>query len=278
MSHLYTSYVAVGDSFTEGVGDDLPNGRVRGWADLVALGLALAAAPQSSPEPGSAPDSPGPGATSDFPGPTAPVTYANLAIRGRLLAPIVAGQMDAAIALRPQLLSINGGGNDIMRPRVSIASITDQLEAAVDRATAAGIHVLLASGANPTRHLPLGSIIEARGDRLAEAIRGRLPKENVTFVDNWADAELANIRFWSHDKLHLNSRGHERVAGNVLAALGVPVPDAAAEHPETPTQRTADYWRQYVLPWIGRRVTGTSSGDNREPKFATLTPVELPRA
>ena len=268
MSHLYTSYVAVGDSFTEGVGDDLPNGRVRGWADLVALGLALAAAPQSSREQ----------TTSGSPEHAAPVTYANLAIRGRLLAPIVAGQMDAAIALRPQLLSINGGGNDIMRPRVSIASITDQLEAAVDRATAAGIHVLLASGANPTRHLPLGSLIEARGDRLAEAIRQRLPKNNVTFVDNWADSELADIRFWSHDKLHLNSRGHERVAGNVLSALGVPIPDTAAEHPEIPTQRTADYWRQYVLPWIGRRVTGTSSGDNREPKFATLTPVEVPQA
>ena len=256
MSHIYTSYVAVGDSFTEGVGDDLPDGRVRGWADLVALGLALAAASRSSLE---------------------PVTYANLAIRGRLLAPIVAGQLDAAIALRPQLLSINGGGNDIMRPRVSIASVTDQLEAAVDRATDAGIHVLLASGANPTRHLPLGPMIEARGDRLAEAIRERLPKKNVTFVDNWADSELADIRFWSHDKLHLNSRGHERVAGNVLSALGVPIPDAATEHPTIPTQRTADYWRQYVLPWIGRRVTGRSSGDNRAPKFATLTAVDVPR-
>jgi lysophospholipase L1-like esterase len=255
VSHIYTSYAAVGDSFTEGVGDELPDGRVRGWADLVALGLALAAANQAAP---------------------AQVSYANLAIRGRLLAPIVAGQMDAAIALNPQLLSINGGGNDIMRPRVSIDSIADQLEAAVDRATAAGIHVLLASGANPSRHLPLGSLIEARGERLAVAIRSRLPKTNVTFVDKWADAELSERRFWSHDKLHLNSRGHERVAGNILAALDVPIPEAAGEHPTIPTQRTADYWRQYVLPWIGRRVTGRSSGDNREPKFATLTPVELP--
>jgi hypothetical protein len=34
--------VAIGDSFTEGVGDDLPDGQVRGWAYLVALGLAAA--------------------------------------------------------------------------------------------------------------------------------------------------------------------------------------------------------------------------------------------
>lgn len=52
-------YVAIGDSFTEGVGDELPNGHVRGWADQVAQGIA------------------------DATGET--VLYANLAIRGRLL-------------------------------------------------------------------------------------------------------------------------------------------------------------------------------------------------
>ena len=34
------SYAAIGDSFTEGMGDELPDGTPRGWADLVALGLA----------------------------------------------------------------------------------------------------------------------------------------------------------------------------------------------------------------------------------------------
>lgn len=248
---LYSSYVAIGDSFTEGVGDDLPDGRVRGWADLVAHGLALA--------------------SSD------PVLYANLAIRGRLLAPIVDEQLDAAIALRPQLLSINGGGNDILRPRLSIESIADRLEAAVDRATSSGIHVVLATGANPTGNLPLGSVFHARGDQLADAVLRRLPKNGVTLVDNWADAELADIRYWSRDKLHLNPHGHRRVAGNVLAALEVSIPDAGADQiVDEPRQRTAAYWREYVLPWIGRRLTGRSSGDDRLPKIATLQPVERP--
>ncbi|MBC7723446.1 MAG: SGNH/GDSL hydrolase family protein [Burkholderiaceae bacterium] len=255
MPNTYSSYAAIGDSFTEGVGDDLPDGTVRGWADLVALGLAAA--------------SPG------------TVTYANLAIRGRLLAPIIAEQLAPAIALSPDLLSINGGGNDILRPRVSIAAITDRLEAAVDLAVAGGCHVILTSGANPTRHIPLGSLVHARGEQFARAIRDRLPKQSVTFVDNWADAELADIRYWSRDKLHLNPLGHARVAGNVLAALDVPAADVAADgHPPDgtpePAQRTSAYWRHYVLPWIGRRVTGRSSGDSREPKSATLRPVEVP--
>lgn len=250
MQQTYSSYVAVGDSFTEGVGDELPDGRLRGWADLVAIGLA-----DASQE---------------------PVGYANLAIRGRLLAPIAGAQMDAAIALHPQLISINGGGNDIMRPRVTISSIADQLVYAAARAASAGIHVVLASGANPTRHIPMGASIEKRGHQLADAVRGRLPMENVTFVDNWADDELAELRYWSVDKLHLNPAGHLRVAGNVLAALGVTIPDVVVDDiAEAARPRTAAYWRQYVLPWIGRRLTGRSSGDNREPKSATLQPVEL---
>ncbi|AZS75728.1 hypothetical protein DDE74_36885 [Streptomyces lydicus] len=36
----YTSFVAVGDSFTEGMSDALPDDSYRGWADLLAARLA----------------------------------------------------------------------------------------------------------------------------------------------------------------------------------------------------------------------------------------------
>ena len=140
---MYERFVAIGDSFTEGVGDDLPDGQVRGWADLVALGLAAAS-------------------------PT-PVAYANFAIRGKLLGPIVADQLGPALALRPDLLTVSGGGNDLMRPRVEIGYIIDLLQTAVDRAREAGTHVVLLSGGNPSRHLPMGSLMQRRGDALASA-------------------------------------------------------------------------------------------------------------
>ena len=89
-------YVAIGDSFTEGVGDDLPDGRVRGWADLVAQGWADAS--------GEA------------------IEYANLAIRGKLIWPIVEQQLEPALALKPTHLSFNGGGNDMLRPKASTAT------------------------------------------------------------------------------------------------------------------------------------------------------------
>jgi len=252
---MFGSYAAIGDSFTEGVGDELQDGGVRGWADLVALGLAQDLVRRE---------------------PDAQFGYANLAIRGRLLGPILDEQLDAAIALKPDLLSLNGGGNDIMRPKVSVESVADQLASAAEKAMAAGIHVLLLSGGNPTNHIPLGARIEMRGEQLAVAVRARVPKsETVTFVDNWADAELTNLRYWSVDKLHLNALGHRRVAGNILTALGVPVPDWGDEVPELLRPGTLAYWRGYVFPWIGRRLTGKSSGDGREPKRPTLMPVDL---
>ncbi|WP_426624198.1 SGNH/GDSL hydrolase family protein [Leifsonia sp. McL0607] len=251
---VFTSYIAIGDSFTEGVGDDLPDGRQRGWADFVALGLAFAS--------------------------TEPVRYANLAIRGRKLTPILTEQLEPAIAQHPQLVSLNGGGNDIMRPRVTIESVAHQLIDAADRVVASGSRMLLLSGANPSRHLPAGGLLRKRGDELAVAVRDLLPRDGVLFVDNWADESLEDVRYWSADRLHLNALGHVRVASNVLTALDVPVPTewGVAEVEAAPagehSRRTADYYRRYVLPWIGRRLTGRSSGDGRTAKIPELTPVD----
>jgi lysophospholipase L1-like esterase len=255
---MFSSYIAIGDSFTEGLGDDLPDGRLRGWAVFVAVGFALAAAKTTAE----------------------PVLYANLAIRGRKLGPLLAEQLEPAIAQAPQLISLNGGGNDIMRPRVSTVSVARQLEQAMDRVTGAGIHMLLLSGGNPTDHLPMGSLVARRGDELAAEVRALLPRENATFVDNWADAGLRDLRYWSADHLHLNSLGHARVAGNVLKAFDVPVPaewgveEVAAAPAGARSRRTMEYYRRYVLPWIGRRLTGRSSGDGRVAKIPTLTPVD----
>ncbi len=260
----FRKYVAIGDSFTEGVGDDLPDGGVRGWADFVALGLAIAA--QASDD-----------SADTSVGANEPFGYANLAIRGRLLGPILDEQLDAAIALKPDLLSLNGGGNDIMRPKVSVESVADRLAEAAEKAMAAGIHVVLLSGGNPTKHIPLGARIEVRGEQLAVAVRARVPQsDSVTFVDNWADTELTELPFWAVDRLHLNTLGHRRVASNVLTALSVPVPDWGNEMSELQRPGVIAYWRGYVFPWIGRRLTGRSSGDGREPKRPTLMPVELP--
>jgi lysophospholipase L1-like esterase len=247
--HPYRSFVAIGDSFTEGVGDELPDGTVRGWADVVARGLQDAA--------------------------DEPVLYANLAVRGLLLAPIVGGQLAAARAQRPDLLSLNGGGNDVLRLRFTVEQLSETTRRAALRAVEDGIHVLAVTGADPSARLPLGRTVRRRGTALAEAARGwAADQPGVTFVDNWHDERLREADCWAPDRLHLNAAGHRRVAANVLRALGVDLPDTPVEHGAgTPSSKGLGYYTEHVLPWLGRRLRGRSSGDGRDAKRPVLTPV-----
>lgn len=114
----YQRFVALGDSFTEGVGDpdpQRPNG-VRGWADRVAETMA-----QHDP---------------DF-------TYANLAIRGRKLPQIIEEQIEPAIAMKPDLITIHGGGNDILRPRIDVDALARSYDDAIARLRTTGAHVVM---------------------------------------------------------------------------------------------------------------------------------------
>lgn len=241
-------YAAIGDSFTEGVGDPTPDGGVRGWADLVAAGLAAA---------------------------HEEVWYANFAIRGRLIEPIVTDQLDAALSLdpAPTLLTLNGGGNDMLRPGADAARLVELTHRAVRRAVDAGAHVVLISGADPSARLPLGARIRALGTELTAALEPLGREEGVTFVNAFGDEEIRRAPYWGEDRLHLNSHGHRRVADLVLAALGHaedPRPGALPDPATTArARRVVDELRFYgahVAPWLGRRLRGRSSGDGRVPK------------
>lgn len=244
-------YVALGDSFTEGVGDELPDGTVRGWADLVAEGLATSGAR---------------------------VRYANLAIRGRLLGPIIDEQLEPALALGPTLVTFNGGGNDMLRPRSDMEVLLRRVREVVERVNASGAQLVLLSGANPTAGLPMQARIQAKGDALNDAVAALARDSGVLFADNWSDRELARPPYWSHDRLHLGPIGHHRVAARVLATLGYEHPadwelDVPGGQPAVRFRDELVYYRQHVVPWIRRRLTGRSSGDGRSAKYGAWTDV-----
>lgn len=244
-------YVAIGDSFTEGVGDERADGSLRGWADRVAEGLADASG--------------------------IPVAYANLAIRGRKLGPIVQEQLEPALALEPTLLTYNGGGNDIMRREVQMGPLMDLSRQVVRRCREAGVRLIVLAGPDPTSRIPLGQVVHRRGEALTADI-GRLTGETgLTFVDLWHDEEIRRPGYWGADRIHLNSAGHRRVARQVLAALGHQSADEVLR-PAEPPRNLADnllFYRQHVAPWIRRRVRGRSSGDRRSakhPDYVTISP------
>lgn len=237
-------FVAIGDSFTEGVGDVLPDGRERGWADIAAQGWADAT--------GRA------------------ISYANLAIRGKLAWPIVEQQLEPALRLKPTHLSFNGGGNDMLRPRTDVEHIADAFSRVLRRCDEEGVTLIVLSGANPSGQLPMGEMIQRRGDLLSDAVVRRIAdRPDVIRALNWPDRELSRPPYWSEDRLHMNSAGHHRVAARVLQALGHEPPETWWAPVETLGAGPSGlaYYREFVGPWVRRRVTRTSSGDGRLAKY-----------
>jgi lysophospholipase L1-like esterase len=254
----WRSFVAVGDSFTEGLDDPYPDGLTyRGWADLVAGRLAVLAAE----------------AGSGF-------GYANLAIRGRLFDAVVAGQVPPALAMAPDLVSFAAGGNDVLRRHFDPPTLVARFDTVVAELRATGADVILFRFADLTARLPGRRVVKPRVDILNDAVVATAQRHGAFLVDLWSDDEFANPLLWSVDRLHLSPAGHRRVAAHVLATLGVPAESAwlAAPPPPVPQRwlaaRGADLrWAgEYLAPWVRRRLTGRSSGDTVTAKRPSLAP------
>lgn len=254
MEHPYTRYVALGDSFTEGVGDeepDLPNG-VRGWADRVAEELA-----RTRP---------------DF-------QYANLAIRGRLLGQIEAEQLEPAIALDPDLVTISAGGNDLIRPGGDPDALAARLDEIVGRLRARGAEVVLFNGPDIAM-TPVLRTIRGKVGIYNANLFGVAAKHGAVIADMWSARQLQQPQMWAPDRLHFSHYGHHEIAMLVLDALGV---EHSLTHmePEPLPVRTRQqmamenlHWaREHLAPWVVRRLRGQSSGDTISPKRPQAAPV-----
>jgi lysophospholipase L1-like esterase len=251
----WRSFVAVGDSFTEGLDDPHPAGPgYRGWADLVATVLA--------------------GGRPEF-------GYANLAIRGRLFHRIVDDQVPAAEAMAPDLVSFAGGGNDVLRRGFDPVAMLARFDDVVARLRATGADVLLFRFADATRRLPGRRFILPRMEILNRAVGEVADRHGAKLVDLWHDEEFHNPRLWSEDRLHLATAGHARVAAHVLETLGLECDPAWLERLPPPAPRTwiaarardARWARQHLAPWVRRRLTGRSSGDTLAAKRPALAPL-----
>jgi lysophospholipase L1-like esterase len=256
----WARYVALGDSMTEGLWDLDPAAPEvpRGWADLLAQRLAERR--------------------------EGPLEYANLAVRGRLLGEIVAEQVPSALELEPDLVSLIGGGNDLLRPGADPDALAARLEAAVVRLRAAGADVLLATG------------MDARDSLVIRATRPRVAIFNANLwtiarrhgahvLDVWGMRSLRDWRMWADDRIHLSTEGHERVAQGALVALGLGAETTGWDDPLEPLPPVARaerlrgdlaWARTYAGPWVGRRLRRRSSGDARRPKRPRPEVVRLP--
>ena len=249
-------YVALGDSFTEGVGDydlRLPNG-VRGWADRVAEKLAKA-------DPG--------------------WEYANLAIRSKRLRHVIAEQLQPALAMEPTLVTLYAGGNDILDFGTDIDALMRDYETLVAKLAASGATVVLFTGFD-VKVSPLLEPLKKRNAVYNQRVRDMAARYEAVLVDYWCFDAFHDPRMWDTDRLHMSKAGHKYLAGQVLDQLGVPHKITANDWDPPARQGLRDWERRqrrwvhdWVLPLFGRKLRGVTLGDQLTPRWPH--PVRVPR-
>lgn len=246
---MITRFVALGDSFTEGL-EDSPrfDGRHRGWADRLAERL-----PQLQG--------------------TSSIEYANLAVRGRLLSGVVAEQVPVAVSMEPDFVTFAAGVNDALRREFDLDALATEMESGVRALRDSGAQVLIVAFGDPGRRSGVFGKIQERMRVLRSATLAIADAYDCLLVDFWGVAVFDDDRMWSHDRLHLSPLGHLKASEAALQALGLADDTWRAPVADPPRnswreRRTDDIrWvGAHAGPWVMRRVRGTSSGAGIEPK------------
>ena len=224
-------YVAIGDSSTEGIDDPAPNGGWRGWSRRLAEQIA---------EHG-------------------PLEYANFGRRGLTTREIKEQQLGPALALAPDLVTCFSGTNDVIRPRFDLQAVLADMRFIQEACVSRGAVVVTFTLPDLTPLLPLARLIAPRIRALNAGVRRVCADTGARLVDFAALPIATDARLWSDDRLHANAAGHERIAGALAEALGLPGASGAWREPlpslppMLPWQRLQEQtgWAQrHLLPWV----------------------------
>ena len=254
----YTRFIALGDSFTEGMQDEKINEQYRGWADRVAEALASE--------------------TQGF-------TYMNCAIRGKLVGQVIDDQIPKALRWIEgpnTLVSFHAGANDLLRPSYDPNLVLPKYQEAVRVLAATGCQLMLFTAIERVaKSGKMQDLWQARFSQFNKVVRDMAAEVGGIVIEATADPEIGSRRFLDKDRLHLNPAGHHRVAQGVLQKIGGPH-DAnwRSDLPPLPSRSLVAkiyddlrWFITFLIPWMSRRIRGVSSGDGRSPKHSA--PIAL---
>ena len=232
---MYLRYAALGDSATFGIGDPVATGW-RGWARLLAEALDT----------------------------TYDVSFCNLAVAGATASTVLSGQLDDAVAHRPDLASLVVGINDTMRASWDPLRLREELMTCAAALNDAGATLLTARFHDHGAVFGLPGVLRRPLFARIESVN-RVYDEVVAMYGGWrvdlAATPAVYVRdFWSVDRLHPSELGHRALArayAHELTVAGLNfVPPALA-----PSGGQAGGWRDDVswmvregAPWMGRRA------------------------
>ncbi len=253
----YARFVALGDSQTEGLNDGDDATGVRGWADRVAEALASATSPD--------------------------LHYANLALRGCRARDVRHGQLEAALALRPDLASVVVGMNDLLRHDYDADATVRDVAETFAALTATGCRVVTMTFPDIGRMLPVMSWLRPREVELNRRLGEAAARYDVTVLDLFPLALCGDPAMWSHDRIHGSSEGHARIAAGMAELMGLPGSDGtwrdsapSGTGPLGAVRRDAWWAATFVVPFLTRQLLGRGPGAGRSAKRPELRPVLRP--
>jgi lysophospholipase L1-like esterase len=251
----YTRYVALGDSQTEGLWDGDDSDGIVGFADRLAAML----------------DELRPG-----------LQYANLAIRGRRIRDVLVDQLPLALTMRPDLVSVCVGMNDITRPGLLFDRALADLDLLYERLAQSGATVVTTTFPDIARIVPIGKILTARMSRTNRAIVTAADRYGFKLVDLYGAPSMTSPDVWSDDRVHGSTEGHMLFAAAAAEALNLPGSNHDWAHAGATAARATMrsrahsqvlWTRNMLAPWLWHHARGMSTGDGRAPKRPRLESV-----
>ena len=237
---------------TEGMCDEIIDGNYRGWADRVADTLS-----KGNPN----------------------FSYANLAIRGKLLHQVIDDQIPVAakyVTGPETLVSFHAGANDVLRPNYQADIAFAKYEKGVSDLSKTGATIIVFTVVDRVEgNGKTAQIWHERFSAFNVNVREVAHKFGAVIIESDDAKWLADLRFLAKDRLHLNADGHWRLSQAVLEKLGKDF-DPAWKIPLAPAVEKSKLRKQienllwiiaFVIPWIWRRLRGRSSGDGRRAKY-----------
>ena len=258
MTHkVFRRYVAIGDSLTEGLGDERFNWdrRHAGWADRLAAILH-----ESNAHDGYA------------------LRYANLAVRSRRIEHVMTRQLEHALHLKADLVTVMAGGNNLWRSGTDWEHLRGLYRDGISRLRDSGATVLVANSINPV-HVRAFSSGRARAARMTEMIEGIAAEMECGVIDLYRHELLHDVRAWARDRVHFGVGAHSSVANVAAGVLNL---SQRILMPENEVLSDARHSTRDVAAWLARDVTpyfvrvarGTTAGDRVVAKRPQLSPID----
>jgi len=254
VKQVFTSYVAIGDSLSEGLGDfSFLERRVHsGWTDRLATLLAKEAESHGH----------------EF-------RYANLAIRGANISAIMGEQLERALELKPDLVTVMAGQNDFFCRAADLPELEQTFRNGVQRLLDAGCKVIVSNTINPI-HLLVFRRLARLATTITEMIERVARDLDVPIHDIHRIESFADIKYWAEDMVHFSGPGHIKVANKAAELLGLKYrlsdfDERAIWVPKRGLYGTSKWIVVHVIPFMIRRLRGVTAGDGLEPKLPELT-------